>query len=110
MYKKDVTERERKLFDALTARGIFAELGYCDGHKCVDLHIPDAHINIEVDGKQHFTDPEQIMTDFLRDTYSQKDGIDTLRIPNHIIDENLQAIVEAIVKVISRRKTLAGLD
>jgi very-short-patch-repair endonuclease len=106
MYRKETTEREHKLFNALLQKGLFAELGYCDGHKCVDIHIPEAHLNIEVDGKQHYTDPEQIMADFLRDGYSQNDGIDTLRIPNSMIDTHLDAVVTAIVQVASRKQTL----
>lgn len=106
MYKKETTERERKLFEAIIQKGSFAELGYCDGHKCVDIHIPDAHLNIEVDGKQHYTDPEQVMADFLRDAHSQDDGIETFRIPNSMIDTHLEAVVTAIVQIVSRKKTL----
>lgn len=110
MKVKETTAHERMLFDALTAEGIFTELGYCDDHKCVDLRLPEIHLNIEVDGKNHYTDPEQIMNDFLRDDYSEKEGFDTFRIPNEAIEKHLKGIVKAIRQIISRKRTLKNLD
>ncbi len=105
MYSKNVTEHEKKLFDALVEEGIYCELGFCDGKKCVDLTIPRLRLYIEIDGMQHYTDPEQILTDIKRDQYSEKDGFDTLRIPNTAIDKDLSKIVKAIRQISARRDT-----
>jgi len=92
------------LFDALTTAGIYAELEYWDGHKHVDMRIPDAYLYIEVDGLQHFTQPKQIAGDFLRDHYSDKDGYSTLRIPNAVVEVHLAKVVRAVLEVVSERK------
>ena len=43
------TPQAQALHDALVARGIECELEPWDGHKHVDLGIPRAKINIEID-------------------------------------------------------------
>ena len=77
-----------------------------DGHKHVDLSIPDGKLDIEVDGIQHLTDPNQIVTDFKRSNYSRDDGYETIHI--HNIDLNLRKdaedIAEAIAKVSEKRE------
>jgi very-short-patch-repair endonuclease len=110
MSTKEVTPHEKKLFDALNERGIFSELSYCDDDKCVDLHIPEINLNIEVDGVNHYTDSEQILADILRDNYSERDGIHTFRVPNDAIDKHLDGVVKAISEIISRARTLKRLE
>ena len=109
MSTDQVSAHAKVLFDALIAEGIFTILEHCDEHKCVDLYIPEIKLFIEVDGLSHFIDPEQIMTDFMRDHYSDDAGFNTMRIPNVLIETNLSAIVSAIRKVVSREKTLKQL-
>ncbi|MEI7688565.1 MAG: hypothetical protein WCI91_00040 [Candidatus Nomurabacteria bacterium] len=50
--------------------------------KHIDLSIPSAKINIEIDGSQHLTDAYQIMSDLRRSHFSVLDGYDTIHIPN----------------------------
>ena len=99
-----VTPESKRLFEKLIENGLFAELEYWDGHKHVDIHIPSAKLYIEVDGVQHFTNPNQIASDFLRDHYSDDNGYDTLRIPNQIVRDKMDTIVKAILKIVSERK------
>ncbi|MFT7591755.1 MAG: very-short-patch-repair endonuclease [bacterium] len=110
MTTKEVTVHEKKLFDALTAKGIFAELIHCDDFKCVDLCIPEIKLNIEIDGSNHYTDSEQILADILRDNYSEKDGFHTFRVPNESIDHHIDGVVKAITEIISRNKTLKKIS
>lgn len=98
-----VTPEAKQLFDKLIELGIFAELEYWDGHKHVDIHIPLAKLYIEVDGTQHFTNANQIASDFLRDHYSDDAGYSTFRIPNAIVREKLDMVVQAIVKIVTER-------
>lgn len=100
-----VSAEAKQLFDQLVLEGVFAELEYWDGHKHVDIHIPSAKLYIEVDGIQHFTNPKQIASDFLRDHYSDDSGYDTLRIPNIVVKEKMDTIVKAILKIVLERKT-----
>ncbi len=106
MSTDQVSAHAKVLFDSLMAEGIFSILEYSDGHKHVDIFIPEVKLYIEVDGLSHFIDPEQIMTDFARDHYSDDAGFNTMRIPNILIEQKLSSIVSAIRKIVSRAKTL----
>lgn len=87
-----------KLKDALEGHGLRVLVEVGDGHKHIDLAIPDAHINIEVDGPQHLTNPNQILSDIDRAHYSDLEGYSTIHIPNALIDMNLPDIASAIAK------------
>lgn len=98
-----VSTESKQLFDKLVEAGLFVELEYWDGHKHVDMHIPSAKLYIEVDGIQHFTNSDQIASDFSRDHYSDESGYDTFRIPNQIVRDKMETIVKAILKIVADR-------
>ncbi|MDQ5886407.1 MAG: hypothetical protein QG628_804, partial [Patescibacteria group bacterium] len=74
---KEVLERELKIIKkfrnptkeaddlkrALEGKGVRVLVELHDGHKHIDLAIPKARINVEVDGIQHLTNPQQILSD-----------------------------------------------
>jgi very-short-patch-repair endonuclease len=97
MYKKP-TKEALDLKHALEKLGIRVLAEVDDGHKHIDLTIPSARINIEVDGCQHFTDPYQILSDLKRNHYSDNLGYDTIHIPNKLIHENLGGIASALAE------------
>ncbi len=82
-----------------------------DGHKHIDLAIPSAKINIEVDGKRHLTDPHQIISDLSRSHYSDTSGYETVHIPNEYIHDDLEKIAKALAEAaaIRERQILEGL-
>ena len=80
-----------------------AQLEYSDGHKTVDIAVLNAHLYIEVDGIQHFTNSEQIIRDFKRNHYSDGDDFSTFYVTNQLIDKYLDEIADALVKVISEK-------
>lgn len=86
---------------ALNDAGIETELEYSDGHKHIDIYIPKGKIYIEVDGLRHYTDANQIISDFERDHYSDDDGFHTLRIPNEIIETQADSIADALKKILN---------
>ena len=57
---------------------------------------------IEIEGLQHFTDPKQIIADFKRDYYSNKENHFTFRITNQLIDTHLNEITDAIFHVVRK--------
>ena len=89
---------------ALEKKGIrvLAELN--DGHKHIDLAIPKAKINVEVDGIQHLTNPDQIIADLSRGYYSHKNGYDTMHIPNEMIRLHLDQISSALAEASKKRE------
>ena len=94
------TKFARLLWAALNKRGIESITEYPDGHKSIDIAIPAARLYIEVDGVQHLNNPDQIITDFKRDYYSNKDGFYTLHIHNDDIKNHLNSIADAIADVV----------
>ena len=103
MYKQS-TPQAIKLRHELEKRGIRVLTEVNDhGHKHVDLAIPSARINIEVDGRQHYENPFQIMSDLKRSHFSDDEGYDTIHIPNVFIDNDIdlpkvaEALAEAAV-------------
>ncbi len=93
-----------ELRNALESRGVKTEVEHDDGHKRIDLYLKEARLNIEVDGIQHVTNPEQIMKDFRRDHFSELEGIYTLHISNYIVNHHLKALADAIKEVVEERK------
>lgn len=93
------TKEARDLKEALEGRGVRVYLELDDGHKHIDLAIPKAKLNIEIDGIQHLTDPHQILADLNRGYYSHKNGYNTMHIPNEMIHSHLKEISEALAEV-----------
>ena len=91
------------LRDALQKRGLRVLTEVDDGHKHIDLGIPDAHMNIEVDGRQHLTSARQILSDLSRSHYSDDLGYDTIHIHNEEIRTSLEPIANAIVEAANIR-------
>jgi D-alanyl-D-alanine dipeptidase len=94
----------RLLYAALARRGIESITEYPDGHKTIDIAILPARIYIEVDGVQHLNNPDQIITDFKRDYYSEREGFYTLHIHNDDIKNHLNSIADAIAEVVKAKK------
>lgn len=60
-----------------------------DGHKNVDLSVPSAKFDIEVDGLQHVVTKKQALSDLKRAYYSYKnDGFITLHVPNILVRDD----------------------
>lgn len=98
--KISVTKEECMLKTALEKKGVKVIMEHNDGFKRIDLYLPDAKLNIEVDGLQHLTDPTQILRDLHRQYYAEKSGHHTLHIPNIAIRHYLDQIVSALVEVV----------
>lgn len=88
-----------RLYFALKARGVPAEIEKFDGFKHIDIAIPEAKINIEVDGAHHNYSDKQALADLKRTYFSFLNGYYTIRIPNslvyndHILNETADFIV-----------------
>jgi hypothetical protein len=94
------TPQAVNLYNALMGRKIHCILEAWDEHKHIDISIPWAKIDIEVDGLQHYTNPEQIKADFERSWYStMDDDFDTFHVPNMIIDQHLDQVADALAVV-----------
>lgn len=98
------SHQAKSLYEALCKRGVDAILEHSDGHKTVDIAILSAHMYIEVDGIQHFTDPVQIMRDFNRNHFSDGDDFRTFYVTNQIIETHLNEVADAIVAVVENLK------
>lgn len=104
MIYKQPTQEEIDLKKALENLGVRVLSQVPDGHKHIDLAIPDARINIEVDGPKHLTDPNQIVKDLLRSHYSDDLGYFTIHIPNEYIHSDLEKISIALAEASKIRR------
>lgn len=102
-FKNISTPQAKRLADSLKQRGLEVITEYDDGHKCVDIYLPQNHMYIEVEGLQHFTSPKQIIADLYRDYYSDKENHFTFRITNQLVETHLEEIADAIVEVINKK-------
>jgi very-short-patch-repair endonuclease len=102
------TNESINLYFALRQRGVPAQLEKSDGFKTIDIAVPQAKVNIEVDGGHHNYNAGQAMSDLKRTLYSYKRGYSTLRIPNslakHDLDEAADLITEYLIESRQRRK------
>lgn len=93
------------LANALRARNVNVAVEHWDGHKHIDIYLPDARIYIEVDGLKHYVEPKQIIADLRRDHFSDGDDFSTMRITNQLVDTHLNEIADAIAGVVLRKKS-----
>lgn len=97
------TPQAGALIEALKKRGVEVEIEPWDGHKHVDLRIPGARMNVEINGLQHYTNPDQIVSDLMRSHYSDVNKLFTFPITNQLIDTYLDPIADAIKKIVEKR-------
>jgi hypothetical protein len=92
------------LFFALMKRNVPAILEKSDGYKTIDIAVPHAKVNIEVDGGHHIYNAKQAMSDLKRTLYSYEKGYSTLRIPNSLAKHDLDQAADLITKflIVSR--------
>lgn len=97
MYNKP-TKEEDLLRKELENLGVRVRSQVPDGHKHIDLAIPDAKINIEVDGPRHWTNANQIVSDLERSHGSDDLGYYTIHISNDHINSEVKKIANALAK------------
>lgn len=98
---KKTTDTARSLYFALKQHGVPAELEKFDGYKTIDIAIPECKVNIEVDGKHHNSNPNQALSDLQRTYYSFLKGYITLRIPNSLVERDLESTVDYLVRLLN---------
>jgi len=96
------TPLSNKLYLALKKQGVPAKLEKYDGYKHIDIAVPEAKVNIEVDGGHHNFDHKQALSDLKRTYYSfKKGGYLTLRIPNSLLENHFDETVNYIVRFLN---------
>lgn len=97
------TPEARALKHTLEKHGVRVLFELYDGYKHIDLAIPDAKLNVEVDGIQHLTNPHQILADLGRGYYSHKKGYSTMHISNEMVQGHLEEIAKALAEAVRVR-------
>jgi len=103
-YLETITTPETlRLYWALRTRNVPAQIEKFDGFKHIDIAIPEAKINIEVDGMHHNNNPKQALSDLKRTYHSFLKGYFTLRIPNSLIynEDILNETADYIVYILN---------
>jgi len=92
------TDQAIDLYFALKDREVPAKLEKSDGFKTIDIAIPHAKVNVEVDGGHHHYDARQALSDLKRMLYSFKKGYYTLHIPNSLVKYDIEAAADLITE------------
>jgi superfamily II DNA or RNA helicase/very-short-patch-repair endonuclease len=74
----------------------------------VDLLCADARLAIELDGGQHLADPVAYRRDRRKDQLLQENGYFVLRFLAEDIGKELDAVLEAVLRVLARRRQSAA--
>ena len=104
------TPEARLLHKALRIRGVPAILELNDGYKTIDIAIPEAKFNIEIDGMHHNFDSKQALQDLKRTYHSFRKGYFTLRVPNSVIKTNINDIADMIVEMLNERNEQLNVE
>lgn len=103
------TQQTIALYFDLKGRGLEPQIEKYDGYKHIDIAIPQARINIEIDGAHHNTNSNQALSDLKRTFYSLMKGYTTIRIPNSLINnkparyETANILADLIYKLLNDR-------
>jgi superfamily II DNA or RNA helicase/very-short-patch-repair endonuclease len=73
----------------------------------VDLLCADARVVIELDGGQHLADPVAYRRDRRKDQFLQENGYFVLRFLAEDVGKELDAVLDAILRVLARRRQSA---
>jgi very-short-patch-repair endonuclease len=73
----------------------------------VDLLCADARVVIELDGAQHLADPVAYRRDRRKDQFLQENGYFVLRFLAEDVGKELDAVLDAILRVLARRRQSA---
>ena len=99
--RKDVTDAEKLLWSKMRGTQLKGFQVYRQkpiGRFVGDFYCPKAHLIIELDGGQHYSE-EMRSRDGLRDKYMESLGLRVLRFSDREIFENLTAVLEKIWNV-----------
>lgn len=94
--RKNMTPQERHLwYDYLKNLPFTVNRQKVIGKYIVDFYIACAKIVIEIDGSQHY-ETDGKLSDYERDEYLKKTGLQIIRISNHDINTNFDGVCEYI--------------
>lgn len=94
------TPEARLLYFALLHRNIPAIVEKFDGYNHIDIAIPEARVNVEVDGLHHNHSSPQALADLKRTLHSFRRGYYTLRIPNSLVRECLEETADHVARFV----------
>jgi len=101
--KKSTTETQKLCF-ALQGQGVKALIDFFDGYKHIDIAIPEAKLNIEVDRVHHNINSKKALSNLKRTYSSFKNGYFTLRIPNSLVRNNFKECVDLVMEIVKENK------
>ena len=102
--RRDMTKEERHLwYDCFKQMEETIKRQHVIGPYIVDFYCASAKLVIELDGSQHYEEPEK---DQIRDAYLKEYGILVKRYSNADINRRFSSVCEDIYETISTRKRL----
>ncbi len=99
-----MTKYAQKLAGALRGHGLKVMVEVKDRDedgdtiKTIDITIPEARLNVEVDGRHHVRSAKQILADIKRTETSYEKGYSTIHVTNHDIFSDIEAVANGIAE------------
>ena len=96
--RKRMTKEEKELWYGFLRKHPmqFKRQVTCGGY-ILDFYCAAANLAIELDGSQHFENPDY---DLQRDAYLRSQGLEVLHIPNNVIKENFLGVCQRIWEIL----------
>ncbi|MBR4069018.1 MAG: endonuclease domain-containing protein [Clostridia bacterium] len=105
--RSDMTKEERHLwYDYLRSYPVRFMRQKVLGHYIADFYCAKAHLVVELDGSQHYTD-ENLLKDAERTRFLEGYDLQVLRISNNQINQNFEGVclyIDAAVKQALKKK------
>ncbi len=102
----NATPQARNLYMALKRRGIPAELEKYVGRLTTEIAIPDAMVNIELEsGPNNLNSKQEALAEMKRTYFAFKKGYLTLKIPNSLVESNVDETAQFIFDFLNEDKT-----
>ena len=99
--RAEMTKEERHLwYDFLRSYPVRFTRQKVLGHYIADFYCAKAHLVVELDGSQHYTD-ENLLKDAERTRFLEGYDLQVLRIPNNQVNQNFEGVclyIDATVK------------
>jgi len=103
-HQKTVTPEAIRLSKALKNLEVENTLEQYDGHKLIDIAIESDKRYIELDGMQHAFNSKQMYANDDRDKHAHQAGYTTKRIPNALVNQNVNKLALNIARLADKRK------
>lgn len=99
------TKHELLFKEAIEARGYYPKFQHAEYKAVIDFAFVDKKIGIEIDGDIHYMNTVVREKDVSRDEGLRERGWEIIRIPNKTIEDDLDNVIDHVIKVVDEKES-----